>query len=139
MRRQIALGVDKQPSAFERAGRAAHLLGCADCRRFESEVVAFTQMLRDAPLERLERPVVVRRAPRPAWKSLSLASPAAAAALVFAFVGLSGGNATRDGRSVARSGEVIPRVYPTAGEIEQEISFVEVAAKRSMAFTTNIR
>jgi hypothetical protein len=138
MRRQIALGVDKQPSAFERAGRATHLLGCSDCRRFESEVLAFTQLLRDAPLEPLERPVVVRRA-RPAWKSLGLASPAAAAALVLAFVGLSGQDATRDGRSVASAGQATPRVYPTAGELEQEISFVEVAAKRSLAFTTNIR
>jgi predicted anti-sigma-YlaC factor YlaD len=136
IRRQVALEVDQEPSRFERAARKAHLVGCPDCRAFAADVRAFTQMLREAPLVPLERPVVVRRT-RPAWRSLGIASPAAAAALALAFVGLSG-EFSRDGRSLG-SQAVSPRVYPTAGELEQEISAVEVAARRSLTFTTFLR
>jgi predicted anti-sigma-YlaC factor YlaD len=138
-RRQVALAVDQEPSLFERTARAAHLLGCSECRRFAAEVNAFTLMLREAPLERLERPVVVRRA-RPAWRSLGVVSPAAVAALALAFVGVSSQIPTNEQPGAGRSYQrVSPTVYPTAGELEQEISFVEVAANRSVAFTTNIR
>jgi len=136
IRRQVALEVDQEPSRFERAARRAHLLGCPDCRRFAADVPAFTQLLRDAPLVALERPVVVRRARRAsAWRSVGIASPAAVAALALAFVGLSN-DISRESRAL---GKASPRVYPTAGELEQEISAVEVAARRSLTFTTFLR
>ena len=138
IRRQVALGVDEEPSRFERAARAAHLLGCPDCRRFEADVRAFTQMLREAPLEPLERPVVVRRA-RPAWRSLGVVSPAAVAALVLAFVGVSGQFATGD-RGASRALRS-PTVYPTASQLASEQAFIEALARspRLIAANANLR
>ena len=42
----------------------AHLVRCEDCRTYAADVVAFTNRLRAAPLEPLERPVVIQRSRR---------------------------------------------------------------------------
>ncbi len=61
VRAQVSLELDGELSQLERAMVAAHLERCSDCRAYESEVTAFTGLLRQAPLKEMESPVVVRR------------------------------------------------------------------------------
>jgi predicted anti-sigma-YlaC factor YlaD len=64
VRSQISLELDEGLSQLERAMVAAHLERCSDCLAYESEITAFTQALREAPLEPMSSPVSVRKARR---------------------------------------------------------------------------
>jgi len=84
----ISLDLDGELSQLEQAALARHLDGCARCRELGTDVNAFTQLIRDAPLVELDRPVVVAapgrsraRAARRAAVSLAFAGLAGAAAL----------------------------------------------------------
>ena len=136
---QIALGLDREVSQFERAILTAHLAACADCRRFQEEVTAFTRVLRDAPLERLEHPIVVERG-RSAWSSLRVPS-AAVAMIALAVIGLTSMSPVRHKTTVVRADRIdTPTDFPTGGEIEQEIAFLDlVSGARNVAYSSNIR
>ena len=67
---------------------AAHLARCESCRGFEAQLAALTASLREAPLERPLRPVVL---PRRSRLVLAALRPVATAAAVVAVVaGLAG-------------------------------------------------
>ncbi len=139
MRAQIALEVDREFSQLERARRAAHVAQCAECREFGIEVREFTRLLREAPPELLTRQISVRR-PHTAARSVRL-STVAAAAMVFALVGLTSQVASQFARSdlsAARSG---PTVYPKTSDLESEIEVIEAlaASPRLMADNANLR
>ncbi|MDX6422635.1 MAG: hypothetical protein QOI67_106 [Gaiellaceae bacterium] len=139
MRAQIALEVDREFSQLERARRAAHVAQCAECAEFGAEVREFTRLLREAPPELLQRQISVRR-PRTATRSVRL-STVAAAAMVFALVGLTSQVASQLARSdlaAARSG---PTVYPNSSDLESEIAVIEAlaASPRLMADNANLR
>jgi predicted anti-sigma-YlaC factor YlaD len=139
VRAQIALEVDREFSQLEQARRAAHVANCDDCREFGAEVREFTRMLREAPPELLTRQIAVRR-PRTAARSVRLPT-VAAAAMVFALVGLTSQVASQFVRadlSTARSG---PTVYPNSSDLESEIEVIEAlaASPRLMADNANLR
>jgi predicted anti-sigma-YlaC factor YlaD len=138
VRAQIALELDREFSQLERARRAAHVARCAECRAFAVEVREFTRLLREAPPERLTRPITVRR-PRTAAHSLRV--PSVAAAMVLAMVGLMTQLASEfvtSDPSAARSG---PTVYPTGSDLQSEIEVIATLTEspRLMADNANLR
>lgn len=84
-------------STFESRLLDRHLRGCAACRAFAADAVEQTRLLRAAPLEQLERPIVValpvRRQPVRAT-AVTFAGALAAAAAAFALVGPHAGTST---------------------------------------------
>ena len=107
---------------------ASHLERCADCRAYSAEVTAFTEALRDSPLEGLERPVtVVRRSRRVA----AVRIPAAVAAVMaIAVVGVSSQLAANQAREGSFSNRTQLR-FPTQDELEREQTLIENASDRS--------
>ena len=87
----ISLDLDGELSQLERAALDRHLDACARCRAASDEVRSFTQLLREAPLVELERPVVVAGARRIG----SRAARRVAAASVGGFLLPSGGASSR--------------------------------------------
>jgi len=85
VREQVSLELDGELSQLERKMVATHLERCADCRAFEETINTFTEELRAAPLELLQRAVVVRRSRR---ISLTGARVGVAATLAIAAFGL---------------------------------------------------
>ncbi len=82
VRAQVSLQLDDELSQLERRMLAAHLERCADCRLYMEDVNAFTTALREAPLESLERPLVLRRARRPSIARLQIGVAAGLAVAV---------------------------------------------------------
>jgi len=80
----VSAELDGRLSEFEQALLAGHLSTCKACSGFRVSAVHFTNELRSAPLERLERPVAVSRARR----RISFRIAPAAAALAVTAVGL---------------------------------------------------
>jgi len=97
-REWASLDLDGELSDFERFLLDAHIATCSDCHDFRVSIAGFAADLRAAPLEQLERPVVVRRRRR-AMPVRRL--PAAAAALAVAVVGLGSLLASFDLRNVS--------------------------------------
>jgi predicted anti-sigma-YlaC factor YlaD len=139
VRAQIALELDRDFSQLERARRVSHVAHCAECRAFESDLGEFTRLLREAPPERPSRPFVV---PRRGFAARSLRTPAVAAAMVLALVGvttqIATDLATSERSAASRSG---PTVYPTGEELQSEVEFIEVLSERPrlMAATSDLR
>lgn len=79
VRAQISLALDGELSQLESRMLRSHLARCSECTAYEAEVVAVTAALRDAPLEQLEHPIVVRRPRRAALSRLHVGAAAAVA------------------------------------------------------------
>jgi predicted anti-sigma-YlaC factor YlaD len=131
--------VDHEYSQLERARRAAHIAHCAECRAFGVEVREFTRLLREAPLERLTRPITIPR-PRTAAHSLRLTG-IAAAAMVLALVGLTTQLATDFAGQGGQSARRAPTVFLTGQDLESEIEVIEALGEspRLMADNANLR
>jgi predicted anti-sigma-YlaC factor YlaD len=89
IRSQVSLELDVGLARLESLRMGRHLDRCADCRAFREDVVAFTEALRSAPLERSLRPVILPRSrqARLTVGGVALRVSAAAAAVIVA-VGL---------------------------------------------------
>jgi predicted anti-sigma-YlaC factor YlaD len=90
IRSQVSLELDAGLARLESLRMARHLDRCGDCRAFREDLVAFTDALRSAPLERPLRPVFLprsRQARLTAVGGVALQVSAAAAAVIVA-VGL---------------------------------------------------
>jgi predicted anti-sigma-YlaC factor YlaD len=85
VRGQISVGLDGDLSQLERVMIASHLTRCVACEEYADELSSFTQALREVPLERMSRQVVIHRRRRHVGVRLQVA--AAAAVAVAAFVG----------------------------------------------------
>jgi hypothetical protein len=131
--------VDHEYSQLERTRRAAHVARCAECRAFGVEVREFTRLLREAPPERLTRPITIPR-PRTAAQSLRLTG-IAAAAMVLALVGLSAQLATDFAGRGDQSARRGPTVFLTGQDLESEIEVIEALGEspRLMADNANLR
>jgi predicted anti-sigma-YlaC factor YlaD len=84
VRGQVSLRLDGELSQLESRMVDAHLARCADCREFAAGITDVTEALRSAPLERLLRPVAVRRLRR---ASVSRAQVSMVAAVAVAVLG----------------------------------------------------
>ncbi len=85
VRAQVSLQLDGELAELERRMLAAHLERCAECAAYADDLEQFTYAIRSAPLERLERPVVIERRRRLSGVRLQVA---AAAGLAVAALGL---------------------------------------------------
>jgi predicted anti-sigma-YlaC factor YlaD len=89
--------VDGELSSFEHVLLSAHLADCRSCREFHTAIGGFTDMLRAAPLERLEQPIEIGRIRRRLRLPLRVAP--AVAAMAVTVVGLGSILASSDLRS----------------------------------------
>jgi anti-sigma factor RsiW len=88
IRAKISLELDGGLSQLERAMVASHIERCPDCRAYSDEVEAFTSLLRDAPLERPERVIILPRRRRRISQTTAQVGVAAAMAIAaFGVVG----------------------------------------------------
>ncbi len=90
-REYASLALDGELSQFEHALLRAHLEQCAGCRGYNGGLVATTERLRNAPLERLERPITLPSRQRVSFRSVQAGL---AAALVITAIGLGGALST---------------------------------------------
>ncbi|MBA3717479.1 MAG: zf-HC2 domain-containing protein [Actinobacteria bacterium] len=117
-RQWVSAELDGRLSEFEHALLGAHLADCGSCRGFRTSLLRFTEELRSAPPERLERPVEVTHARR----RISFRIAPAVAALAVTAVGLGSilaSSNVRTGSAVSQSPESssAPRLSPTNGPV----------------------
>ena len=124
VRAQVSLQLDDELSQLERRMLAAHLERCSDCRSYADEVFAFTRTLREAPLESLERPLVLRR---PRRASIGRLQVGVAAGLVVAILGAASQFAASETQSpsLARF-EGARNLSPPGAVLEREQAILDV-------------
>jgi anti-sigma factor RsiW len=122
VRSQVSLELDGELSQLERAMVSAHLERCRECREYESEVTAFTRVLREAPLKRMETPVVVRR---PRRSIVARLQAGAAAAVAIAALGAASQVAPDDQSAVRSPGGSRQIQYPSQRQIQGEQAILE--------------
>ena len=124
VRAQVSLQLDDELSQLERRMLAAHLERCADCRSYMEDVNAFTAALREAPLESLERPLVLRRARRPSIARLQIG---VAAGLAVAILGAASQFAVSETQSPSLSRfEDTQNLSPPGAVLEREQAILQV-------------
>jgi predicted anti-sigma-YlaC factor YlaD len=121
VREQVSLQLDGELSQLELRMLDAHLARCADCSDYAAEVAQFTHAMRAAPLETLERPIVLRRPGRVAVARLHMG---VAAAIALAAVGLASQLSSIDGAGpgTARAGTL----YQTRSQLDRELEMIDL-------------
>jgi anti-sigma factor RsiW len=122
VRSQVSLELDGELSQLERAMVAAHLERCPECRAYESEVTAFTGLLRQAPLKEMERPVVVRKPHRTIAARLQAGVAAAVAVAALGAASQVAPESQGPARSPSESRQI---QYPSWRQIEGEQAILE--------------
>jgi predicted anti-sigma-YlaC factor YlaD len=107
----LSLALDGELSELERARLDQHLELCAECRTFEAESSAFSQLLRHAPPEQMSVPIVLPRRRRLSAARMMQAGAAAAAVAIVAAL------STVHGIGQRESSATVPnfKLSPTAG------------------------
>jgi Putative zinc-finger len=82
-RSQMSLRLDDILSKFEQAKLDTHLARCAACRAYETEVVAFTSLVRTTPLQPLALSIALPLRRRPSLLGKRAVMTAAAIAVLF--------------------------------------------------------
>jgi ferric-dicitrate binding protein FerR (iron transport regulator) len=118
-REWISLHLDGELSEFERIVLEAHVARCSECREFRVELQGISLDLRQAPLERLGRPVELPRRTRLTARTLQFAAAAAAAVAVGA--GSSLGVITADRSSGGSFGPTLRPAYLDSSDYEMRI------------------
>ena len=127
VRAQLSLQLDDRLSELEEAIVSAHLSRCPACEAYRADVAAVTSLLRNAELERSERPVVL---PRRTRVSLGVLRAGAAAALVTLAVGLAGMAELLNGGESSRLAsriEISPYEYLDSGDELRPIRSTELS------------
>jgi anti-sigma factor RsiW len=86
-REWISLRLDGELSELAEKMLDSHLARCAGCRAFEADVVGTTGLMRSAPLEQLEQPILLPRGRRLLVTTRRISAAAAAAAVMVLGVG----------------------------------------------------
>jgi anti-sigma factor RsiW len=81
---QISLRLDGELSSFEESKLRAHLAVCPACQAYVRESATFTRLVREAPLERFDLPIVMPRRHRLALRPLQVGAAAAMLVVVAA-------------------------------------------------------
>jgi anti-sigma factor RsiW len=89
-RELVSLELDGELSELESARLNAHLEACASCRELKAELAGLTLALRAAPLEQLERPIVLPQRTRLSLRPLQVGAAAAAVAVAAGLAGVVG-------------------------------------------------
>jgi predicted anti-sigma-YlaC factor YlaD len=120
VRGQVSLRLDAELSQLEDRMLEAHLLRCADCREFETEVAEFTTELREAPFEPFTRPVVV---PRRRGFSVIGAQVGVAAVMALAIAGVASRMAFDELRPTSGPSSATSRtLFETSWQPERELA-----------------
>jgi predicted anti-sigma-YlaC factor YlaD len=127
MREQVSLQLDGELSQLERRMLSSHLSRCADCREFADDVSSFTDKLRYAPMEKLERPIVVST---PRRFSTARFQVGIAAAFAFAALGLGTQLSMGPSSDLAGFESVSVSRFPTLTELEREVAMIEAVSHR---------
>jgi anti-sigma factor RsiW len=122
VRSQISLELDQELSQLEQAMVSAHLERCSECRAYRDEVAAFTSAVREAPPERLEHPIVLRRPRRVIAPRLQVGVAAAFAVVALGVAGQIATAPQSPESSPSGSREIR---YPTQGAIEREQAMLQ--------------
>ena len=122
VRAQVSLELDGELSQLERRMVSAHLSRCAECRIFADGTSSFTRALREAPLERFERPIAVRQLRRPAVLGRFQVGVAAAVAMVA--VGIASQLGFGADPRAASAGAITQ--FQTRAELERELALIEL-------------
>lgn len=123
-RAHVSLALDGELSQLERRMLASHLLRCSECQSYSGQVNEFTDALRQAPFEPLERQIVT---PRHRRISFTAAQLGAAATLAVAALGM----VTQVGspeRSESVSQPTRIDLFKTAWQPERELAQINFAA-----------
>ncbi|MFO7572523.1 MAG: anti-sigma factor [Gaiellaceae bacterium] len=123
-REQVSLSLDGELSQLERRLLAAHLARCTECNAYAADVRSFTGRMRQAPLEPLRQPVVVRRQRRLSPGRIQVV---AAAALAFLAVGIAGqlSSTSAEQPTSSRFG-LAPNLSPPGAVLEREQAILRV-------------
>lgn len=114
VREQISLRLDGELSQLESRMLASHLQRCPGCREYEADVTRITDEIRSAPLERMQRPIVIRRPRRVSALRLQAGVAAALAVAVL-------GAVTQIQAPESDSGFASPERFPTTTQLEREV------------------
>jgi anti-sigma factor RsiW len=117
VRSQISLELDDELSQLEQAMVSAHLERCPECRAYRDDVASFTSAVRAAPLEPVERPIVLRRPRRVIAARLQVGVAAAFAVVALGVAGQIASEPQGPSSSPSGSREIS---YPTLRAIERE-------------------
>lgn len=115
VRAQISLRLDGELSQLESRMLSSHLERCADCRAYEADVVRITDDIRSAPLERMQRPIVVRL---PRRISALRLQAGVAAALAIAVLGA----VTQISAPESEPSFASPERFPTSSQLTREVN-----------------
>jgi predicted anti-sigma-YlaC factor YlaD len=131
VRSHVSLALDGELSQLERRMLASHLLRCAECDSYSRQVNELTAALRQAPLEPLERQIMISR---PRRVSFTIAQAGVAATLAVAALGMLS-QVGLPGRSESASQPTTRiNLFKTAWQPERElaqIGFATTARPRS--------
>jgi anti-sigma factor RsiW len=122
VRSQISLELDDELSQLEHAMVSAHLERCSECRAYRDDVAAFTSAVRATPLERMERPIGLRRPRRVIAARLQVGVAAAFAVVALGVAGQIASEPQSPDSSPSGSREIR---YPTLRAIEREQAILE--------------
>jgi predicted anti-sigma-YlaC factor YlaD len=131
VRAQVSLRLDDELSQLERRMVDTHLGRCATCRDYAADLTMFTYEVRSAPLEELQRPVVVERRRRQAFARLQ-SGVAAAVAIVAIGVTAQLASSDRSEAPVPISEGTITE-FPTQAELDRELAIFEALPTRHTA------
>ena len=116
VREQVSLLLDDELSQLERRMLTAHLRRCPECAAYSDDVTRFTDQLPYAPMEVLERQIVVHR---PRRRPAIRLQAAVAAAFALAALGLGSQLAAGPGGPELSVAGTITR-FPTQAELQRE-------------------
>ena len=124
VREQVSLQLDGELSQLERRMLQSHLARCPACDAYTADVRLYTEQIRNAPLEVLQQPVVVRPHRRVTTARLQI-GVAAACALAALGIGSQLAAPTPESVPSARF-EGAPSLSPRAGVLEREQAILRV-------------
>jgi predicted anti-sigma-YlaC factor YlaD len=124
VRSSISLEIDGELSELERRRVLAHLERCPECRAFETDVTAFTDELRSAPLEELDHPLVVRRPRRVSFARIQVGVAAAVAVVAVGALAQIAGSKSENERIFAT-----PDRFMTSTQLAREVNQIVADAR----------
>jgi predicted anti-sigma-YlaC factor YlaD len=124
VRSSISLEIDGELSELERRRVLAHLERCPECRAFETDVTAFTDELRSAPLEELDHPLVVRRPRRVSFARVQVGVAAAVAVVAVGALAQIAGSKSENERIFAT-----PDRFMTSTQLAREVNQIVADAR----------
>jgi anti-sigma factor RsiW len=120
------LALDGELSQLERAMLDAHLERCPACMAYQLQIVGITRAIRETPLERMERPVVVQRRRRAVGIRMQIGAAAGVAVVALALASQLVGGESIEPASFLPAGYTQIKL-PSPQQLEREQAILERA------------